>query len=143
MTESFYNAALTFVKSITDEEMQFISKLDYGVDADVYLTSLRKVIFEQDGILDGTPAHNCIIKCTQFTYPYEVIELGSHVLEKGHEREFAICTLIIIMNVYKKTDGSTDLNYKYECQQSSYAMIPDDVQKLILDAYANTIRRET
>jgi hypothetical protein len=72
--------------SISDDEMEFIASLDYGQDKDKHLEALRSLIFEQKGELrEG-----------QLWFPHEVIALGSNSLKPGHERTFAICTLLVI-----------------------------------------------
>jgi len=76
----------SIVTSITESEPTFIAGLDYGQKQDQHLDALRKVIFEQDGVSTRP----------QYWFPYEVIELGAHSLESGHEREFAICTLLVV-----------------------------------------------
>ena len=73
--------------SLTDEEINYISNLDYGMEADLHKKELLKVI-SKNGIVD--------CQNTQNWHPYEVIELGSHVLQKGHEKEYTCCNAIIL-----------------------------------------------
>src|SRR5690348_17220667 len=98
-----------FLRSLSDDELQFIANLDYGVDSELHLDGLRKLIDEQD----------CIPVEGQEWFPYEVIELGAHGLKPGHEREFAACTLIVVRAVTSGYDTSTDLDWKFnECARS-------------------------
>ena len=99
------------VKSASESELAFIAALDYGQDAERHLAALRAVCFEQGGV----------IRPDQYWFPYEVIELGAHSLREGHEREFAICTMLVLANVAARVDTSTDLQRakkpQFECQQ--------------------------
>ncbi|WP_237468188.1 hypothetical protein [Vibrio stylophorae] len=116
---------IEFIKSITEAEMHFISHLDYGCDSDKHYEELQKVIFEQNGITSDE----------QFWYPYEVIELGSYDLQDGHEREFAICVLLVIHNVVNGTDPSNDLESKFNGQAQALDRLPEQLRSIILSAY--------
>ena len=91
------------ISSITEDELAFIGALNYGQQSDQHLVALRRLIFEQGGIPTAG----------QIWFPYEVIELGAHHLQPGHEREFAICTLLVIGAVEVGFDSSTDLSQKF------------------------------
>ncbi len=109
----------------SDEELAFIGALDHGQDAEQHLAALRSVLSERGGIVgDG-----------QHWYPYEVIELGAHWLQPGHEREFALCTLLVIENVAAGTDTSTDLVAKLAERAADYDRLPAPLRDLILSAY--------
>jgi hypothetical protein len=107
------------------DELVFIASLDYGQGAEQHLAALRSVLSERGGIVgDG-----------QHWYPYEVIELGANWLQPGHEREFALCTLLVIENVAAGADTSTDLVAKLAGQAADYDRLPAPLRDLILSAY--------
>jgi hypothetical protein len=116
--------ALT-VKSASEQELSYIAGLNYGLEQSQHLDALRKVIFEQGGALTKE----------QYWFPYEVIELGAHALAAGHEREFAICTLLVIEAVRSGYDTSTDLSAKFSDRSQQYDMLPGSLRDEILIAY--------
>ena len=118
---------IEFIQSVTDNELEFISERDYGNDAEKHLKALRSVIFKQ----------NALITEEQSWYPYEVIELGSNSIHKGHEREFVICTLLIILNIKEGTDLVNDLEHKLESFSSEYDRLPEELSEIVLKAYGN------
>ena len=107
---------IEFIRSITEDEIEFISKLDYEQDSSEHAAALRKVIFEQSGkVLES-----------QYWFPLEVLELGANDLISGHEREFTICTLLVLLN-------SPDEKYeKLESSASYYDQLPEEYRDLIL-----------
>ncbi|MBU8976390.1 hypothetical protein JI752_009595 [Lysobacter sp. MMG2] len=111
--------------SLTDAELRFIAEGDYGVDADLHLDELVKLLREQDGVLSEG----------QYWYPYEVVELGAHSLKPGHAREFAACTLLVIDAVATGYDTSTRLDWKFDERASDYDRLPTPLRDLVLDAY--------
>ena len=114
------------ISSVTENELAFIAALDYGLRTDEHLAALRQVVFEQDGI----PTSG------QYVTPYEVIELGAHHLAKGHDREFAICTLLVIRAVESGYDEATDLSQKFHDRAADYGQLPTELRDEILDAYS-------
>lgn len=113
------------LKALTDGELKFIAERDYGVDADVHLAELRKLVSSQSGqLVEG-----------QYWYPYEVIELGSHRLVPGHEREFAACTLLVLRAVRDGFDTATSLMDKFEDHVATYRTLPAPLSSTILQAY--------
>jgi len=64
-----------------------------------------------------------------------VIELGSHALKPGHEREFAICTLLVLANVAAGIDTSTDVQAKFADRAPDYDRLPAALREEILHAY--------
>ncbi len=113
------------VRELSEREFEFIAALDYGQDSDRHLAALRSVCVEQRGILHSD----------QLWFPYEVIELGSHKLVPGHEREFAACTLLVLANVAVGVDTSTDLKEKFKDRAADYDRLPLDLREEILGAY--------
>jgi hypothetical protein len=112
-------------RSVTESELAFIAGLDYGQDAPRHLEALRVVCFSQEGIVSSE----------QQWFPYEVIELGSHSLRPGHEREFAICTLLVLANVAAGVDTSTDVQGKFGDRAADYDRLSTELREEILNAY--------
>lgn len=113
------------ILSATERELDFIAGLDYGIGHERHLEALRKLIFGQHGLLEED----------QCWYPYEVIELGSHHLQPGREREFAICTLLVIEAVRTGRDRWTELSDKFNDRASDYDALPPALRDEILGAY--------
>jgi len=113
------------IKSVSESELSYIAELDYGQDSHRHFESLRAVILGQDGSLrEG-----------QIWYPYEVIELGANALRPGHEREFVICTLLVIQAVTDGFDSSTDLTTKFSDRAQDYDLLPPMLRDEVLRAY--------
>ncbi len=117
--------SLQLISTISESELSFIAALDYGKDDNQHLEALRAVVFSQAGVIQEH----------QYWYPYEVIELGSHALTAGHEREFAICTLLVINAVSSGADISTDLIEKFEQRAQDYDQLPEALKSEVLHAY--------
>ena len=115
------------IQNITEEELKFISEADYGQDSEKHYNALKKVIFEQNGIINNE----------QTWFPYEVIELSSNSLKEKHEREFVICTLLIILNVNVGTDLINDLEDKFSSLSGEYEKLSKPSSELILNEFAN------
>lgn len=113
------------LESLTEAELRFIAEGDYGVDADLHLDGLVKLLREQS----GAPSEG------QYWYPYEVVELGAHSLMPGHEREFAACTLLVIDAVATGYDTSTRLDWKFDERAGDYDRLPTPLRDLVLAAY--------
>lgn len=109
---------IEFIRSISEEEIDFISQLDYRQEVEKHKEALNKVIFEQAGLATES----------QYWFPYEVIELGANTLTKGHEREFTICTLLVLLNSPDEKDD------KFNSQASNYDLLPKKYQELIFKA---------
>lgn len=112
----------TVVTSATEAELAFIAALDYGADAAAHLTALQRVI--RAGRFDD-----------EAWFPREVIELGSHGIKAGHEREFTICTLLLIHAVVSGVDRTTDLAEKLAARVKDYTMLPPPLRDAIFEAY--------
>ena len=113
------------VLSTTESELSYVAGLDYGQNTQRHLDELRMVVFEQQGqFREG-----------QTWYPYEVVELGAHSLGQGHEREFAICTLLVIEAVRSGFDSATNLGEKLDARAADYDALPPVLREEILHAY--------
>lgn len=104
------------VRSATDLELTFIASLDYGVDAHLHLPALQRLIRDVEGDFSRIDEH-CI-------YPREVIELGASWLQPGHEREFAICTLLWIHAIVSGADPCMELQDLLDLRAGDYARLP-------------------
>jgi hypothetical protein len=113
------------LKTATKSELEYIAALDYGQDAETHLAALNAVIFDQSGNLTDD----------QRWFPYEVIELGSHVLEPGHEREFFFCTMLVLHAAYSGYDTSVDLSDKLADRATQYDQLPIHLRDEVLRAY--------
>src|SRR5262249_44435379 len=116
------SSQMDLISTVTPGELAFIAGLDYGQGSDQHLSALREVVFNQCGVPNQE----------QLWYPYEVIELGAHHLTPGHEREFVICTLLVIGAVAAGRDTYTDLQAKFEQHSSTYAALPAELRAPVL-----------
>lgn len=100
VTQAMFDALL---HTITDDEVNYICKMDYGHKIDKHSRELRKLIFEQDGIF----AEN------QTICPHEVIILSRHFVAVNHEREFIFANMIMVHNMMwgRYVDDSIDDYY--------------------------------
>ena len=115
------------VRSASDSELAFVADLDYGVDAHLHLPALKRLIRDVDGDFTQIDEHS--------TYPREVIELGASWLQPGHEREFAICTLLWIHAIATESDRCTDLQDLYDLRAGDYSRLPSHLQEEIRQAF--------
>ncbi|WP_372375423.1 hypothetical protein [Xanthomonas axonopodis] len=126
MAESAPTLAV-LLQSLTPDEVRFIAQRDDGQDAERHSQALASVVARGGRFEQG-----------EEWYPYEVVELGAHILVRGHAREFAICTLLVIAAVADGFDLSTTLADKFQDRADDYAKLPPDLQQAILEAYAAT-----
>jgi hypothetical protein len=117
-------------RTATEEELAFIAALDYGQDTERHMAALRAVCMDQGGI----------VRPDQYWFPYEVIEMGAHSLQRGHEREFALCTLLVLANVAAGIDISTDVQAKFTDRAADYDGLPTILREEILSAYQRADR---
>jgi len=120
---------LDIINTITESEIEYVAGLEGGQDIQLHAEALKAVVFSQDGK----------IKQSQMWYPYEVIETCSHSLEKGHEREFFLCTLLVLHNVEQGADTHTDLESKLVSRKADYESLDEEHRELILSSYARII----
>ena len=117
------NEVLSFIESITEAELNYIAAADYGRDTDKHKNALNDLIFLQNGI----------VQKGQYWYPYEVVELNRWSCKKGHEREFAICHLIIALSIMAGTDISNSAAHMLETLQNEYHKLPKQLYKLVVN----------
>jgi hypothetical protein len=111
------------LRSLSDGERDFISKLDYNRDSDRH----RKAL---DALIERKGAANLD---TEIWYPYEVIELSKNILEKDHEREFAACLGIVIANVISGEDNCNDLERLTELYCKYSEALPFELSTMLSD----------
>jgi hypothetical protein len=109
------------LRSLSDAERDFIASLDYGVDRSMHRAALDAVI-EHHGEVDFDK---------QSWYPYEVIELGKHWLQEGHEREYAACMVIVLWNIETGRDPFNDLEGILAQQYDSIQALPNDLREIV------------
>jgi len=115
--------ALKLAKSITSEEIDFISMADYGNDSTQHKEALKKLIFDQ----------GCVVTKDLPWCPYEVIELMRWSCKEGHEREFAICNIIIAISVVAGTDLSNEPQHMLNTIAPEYDKLPENLRELVLN----------
>jgi hypothetical protein len=114
---------LELAKSITDDEMDYISCAD-GDDEEIHKSALRSLIFDQD----------CVCRSDQYWHPYECIELRRWTCKQGHEREFAICNIIIAISIISGADFSNDPDYMLTTIAGEYDKLPNSLRDLVLSS---------
>ena len=92
-----------FVLTASEQELWLIAGLDYGQGQEEHFQALKELIFERKGTFLPTNSW----------FPYVVIELGANSAQIGHEREFAICSLLVIHGVTSGFDTWTELEQKF------------------------------
>jgi hypothetical protein len=76
-----------FLATVTEEERDFVARLDYGQDFDTHRKALD-VAIANGGVVDTAIQGGW--------FPLEVLELGRNVCQSGHEREFVLCAGIVL-----------------------------------------------
>ncbi len=113
--------ALNLIRSISESELEFISKADYGQEFLRHKKALKKLIFEQNGIVNAD----------QYWFPYEVIELSRWSCKEGHEREFAISNVIIALSILADADGSNSVEYMFEQLSNEYESLSSELKEIV------------
>jgi hypothetical protein len=121
------------LRTLSDAERDFIAALDYGADRSRHRAALDTVI-QNGGAVD--------FGAQGFWYPYEVIELGKNWLQEGHEREYAACMGIVLLNIESARDLSNDLEYILEQHYDSVRSLPADLRQII-DSFIERIIRNS
>lgn len=75
--------------TITDEEISYISNMDYGEDTEQHADALKTLVFKNNGIFSEG----------ETGYPHEVVLLSRHYVSVGHEREFIFANMIMVHNL--------------------------------------------
>ena len=115
--------AVALIKSISESELAFISKADYGQESQRHIEELKKLIFEQNGIVNAD----------QSWFPYEVIELSRWSLKEGHEHEFAISNVIIALSILGGTDNTNSVEYMFDRLSNEYERLPLELRSVVVN----------
>ena len=125
--------SLDIAKSVTEGELEYISKADYGQDSGIHKEALRKLIFEQ----------HCIVNDDQYWFPYEVVELTRWRCKEGHEREFAICNIIIALSILAGTDLSNDPSDMIDTIAPEYDKLPEELRETVINILIQANEKNT
>jgi hypothetical protein len=116
----------SLLTTASKSELFFIAGLDYGQKQDQHFAALQDLIFQRNGHFQAGDNW----------FPYEVIELGANGVQVGHEREFVICSLLVIHAVKSGFDTWTDLTEKFSNSNFSNENLSVEFVDLLLDQYA-------
>jgi hypothetical protein len=106
-------------------ELDWIAALGKADEQPRHRAALAQVVGPQAGRL----------KDDQLWYPYEVIERGAIRCESGHEREFVLCTLLVILAVQAGQRIGVDLALQFDDLAATYETLPPVLRDTVLDAY--------
>ena len=120
-----------YIRTLNEEERDFIANLDYGYDFSRHRMELDSVI-ENSGDVDFS---------NQIWFPYEVIELGKNGLHDGHEREFAACAGIVMHNIITGADQMNDLDIGLGVVIEHLNKLDDNL-RLVLDPLLDSVIEE-
>ena len=112
----------SLLRTLTHEERDFITRLDYGQDCEQHYVALEKVI-AADGLVDFDILGNW--------YPYEVIELCANSLQSGHEREYAACLGIVLQNFASSNDIPIEVELIIDNQSESISRLPNELKAMV------------
>jgi hypothetical protein len=90
-----------FLTSLSDGDRDYIASLENENDVGKHREQLDAVI-ANGGLVDLD---------TQYWHPYEVIDLGKHILVKGHEGAFVACNGIVLLNIFTGKDKSNEVDW--------------------------------
>ncbi|MCF6314140.1 MAG: hypothetical protein L3J39_16955 [Verrucomicrobiales bacterium] len=110
-----------YLKSLTEEERDFIAGLDYENDFSEHRKELDRVIMN-GGNIDSKK---------QLWFPYEVVELGENWFQDGHEREFVACAGIVLHNIFTGADQMNDVDIDMDVVLNSLNRIDEDLRLLL------------
>ena len=113
------------ISTATTNELSFIAGLDYGQDRLKHFEALNDLIFKRQGNLQDSDRW----------FPYEVIELGANSIQVGHEREFVICSLLVMHGIESGFDTGTDLEVKFSILDKLQNELPADLANILLQEY--------
>jgi hypothetical protein len=110
------------LSSLTPEERDFIASLDYGADKERHRAALD-VVLANGGVVE--------LDTVGVWYPYEVIELGKSALQPGHEREFAACMGIVLLNVKRGGDRCNLEEDILGAQRDALGRLPEELRRVL------------
>ena len=101
------------LESLSSAERDYIAGHDWGQEIGRPRKELDNVI-SRGGLIDLD---------NQLWYPYECIELGKNFLRAGHEREYAACLGIVLLNMIDGTDNRNDIDSIFGLLFSGYRSV--------------------
>jgi hypothetical protein len=119
------------IATVTETEIEYIASCDPAVsfgygDAAESIASIRRVLFDQHGdVVDERKfAHEAVILC-------------AGKLEEGHEREYALCTLL--QHWWHCTGEVEHIDIDFELEQSErrYRDLPEPLRTAVFQAFAD------
>jgi hypothetical protein len=110
------------LSSLTPEERDFIASRDYGADRERHRAALD-VVLANGGVVE--------FDTQGVWYPYEVIELGKSALQPGHEREFAACVGIVLLNVKRGGDRCNLEEDVLDSQRDALDHLPEELRRVL------------
>ena len=110
------------LSSLTPQERDFIASRDYGDDKERHRAALD-VVIANGGVVD--------FDAQGVWHPYEVIELAKNDLRPGHEREFAACIGIVLLNVKLGGDRTNNAEDVVQAQSEALERLPESLRALL------------
>lgn len=117
--------AFALIGTASHAELDWIAGLGHPDEQARHRTALQQVVGPQQGRLHED----------QLWYPYEVIERGAARYAPGHEREFVLCTLLVILAVQAGQRLDVDLAMQFDDLAATYETLPPVLRDTVLDAY--------
>lgn len=110
-----------FLKSLSETERDFLAELDSGREPVEHRRQLD-IVISNGGIADLS---------VQSWHPYEVIDLGKHLLFPGHENEFVACNGIVLLNIATGNDHSNDFDWVFSNFMTYESELEHDLVEMV------------
>ncbi|MCF7751442.1 hypothetical protein KQ945_11825 [Bacillus subtilis subsp. subtilis] len=117
--------AFALIGTASAAELDWIAGLGHAEEQARHRAALQVVVNDQGGRLHDH----------QLWYPYEVIERGAGHYQPGHEREFVLCTLLVILAVHAGQRLGVDMALQLDDLAATYETLPPVLRDIVLDAY--------
>ena len=117
--------AFALIGTARPAELDWIAALGPAEEQPRHRAALQQLVGTQGGLL----------REDQLWYPYEVIERGASHYEPGHEREFVLCTLLVMLAVHAGQRLGMDLALQFDDLSATYERLPPVLRDTVLDAY--------
>lgn len=117
--------AFALVATASPAELDWIAALGPADEQPRHRAALQQLVGAQGGRL----------RDDQLWYPYEVIERGARHYEPGHEREFVLCTLLVMLAAQAGQRLGMDLALPFDDLSATYERLPPVLRDTVLDAY--------
>lgn len=117
--------AFGLIATASAAELDWIAALGPADEQPRHRAALQQLVGAQGGRL----------RDDQLWYPYEVIERGARHHEPGHEREFVLCTLLVMLAVQAGQRIGVDLALQFDDLAATYETLPPVLRDTVLDAY--------